>query len=394
MKIGFDISQTGLKKTGCGHFALSLIRHLTKTDTQNTYLLYPTFGDAFWDPGWPTQTVRFAQPNLKIAKGHGSLLEAKNFWNHPPANLEAELGHPEVIHSNNFFCPVRLRQAKLVYTFYDFSFVEHPEWVAEETRSFCFDGIFNASLYADLIFTISEASRKQFLELFPHYPDNHIAAVYPASRFQFEPGLKQPESLGLLQPNQFWFNVGTLEPKKNQIRLIQAYARLKNNQGDSFPLVLAGKDGGDLQNIRKLLQELRLEKDVILLNYVSDTDIPWLYQNCFAFVFPSLFEGFGLPLLEAMALGAPVISSNNSCIPEITGEAALLVDAYREEEITEAMRLLASGEIKREILRDRGFRRARNFSWEKTARETLDCYDRVLAGDKLSTKALYSSITS
>lgn len=391
IRIGFDISQTGRQKTGCGFFAFSAIQHLAKIDTRNAYILYPTFGDTYWDPDWATQTVRITQPNFKIAKGQSSFLEAKTLWNDASADIEAELGHPDIIHSNNFFCPTGLRYAKLVYTFYDFNFLEHPEWAAAKQWAACFDGSFNAGIHADFIIAISEASRRHFLRIFPHYPEKKTAVIYPASRFRLTPGLKQPESLTLLRPGQFWLNVGTLELKKNQVRLIRAYAWLKHYLGDALPLVLAGRNGGDLQNIQKLLQDLRLENDVILLNYVSDTDLPWLYQNCFAFVFPSLFEGFGLPLLEAMTLGAPVISSRNSCIPEIAGDAALLVNASRDEEITEAMLCLALGEVKREVLRDNGFRRARDFCWEKTAREILDCYGRVLAGASRPAFALTSA---
>lgn len=378
MKIGFDASQTGFQKTGCGYFAHSLITHLAEIDRENTYLLYPTFGDSYWDPQNGENTVKFPYPNTLQGKGHSSFLEAKIFWSNPPDDCESFLGAPDIVHANNFFCPVNLKRAKLVYTFYDFGYVQHPELTSEENRTVCFEGNFNASLYADWVITISETSRRQFLKIFPHFKRDKTAVVYPASRFQYSVDCPRPGELGDLSPGGFLMNVGTLEVKKNQIGLVKAYARIKRYLNHSLPLVLIGKDGGGLAAIQKTVQELQLTREVRILPYANDEALQWLYQNCFAFVFPSFFEGFGMPIMEAMALGAPVVASNSSCIPEITDGAALLVDPRDEEEIAEAVMRLALGEIKREELRYKGFERSASFSWQKTAEEVLACYERAL----------------
>lgn len=300
------------------------------------------------------------------------------FWSTPAADLETQLRKPDVIHINNFFCPIRLLRARLVYTLYDLGFVDHPEWTTEENRLGCFTGVFNASLYADLIVAISQYSRQHFLEIFPHYPAERVVVVYPASRFSALSDLPRPEPLPPLQPQQFWLSVGTLEPRKNHRRLLQAYARLKTHLTQSMPFVLVGGRGWLMDDFEPMLEELGLQQDVIRLGYVDDTTLQWLYQHCFAFVYPSLFEGFGLPVLEAMSLGAPVIASMVTSIPEIIGDAGILVNPRCEEAICAAMLQLVTDSQCRVHLRARARRQAAKFSWQAAAQAVLTCYQEVL----------------
>jgi glycosyltransferase involved in cell wall biosynthesis len=161
--------------------------------------------------------------------------------------------------------------------------------------------------------------------------------------------------------------VGSLEPRKNHRRLLEAYAR----SGSRLPLVLAGGKGWLMDDFTGTGHPA----GVTLTGYVSDSELEWLYRNCFGFVYPSLFEGFGMPVLEALALGAPVICSNTTSLPEVAGEAALLVDPLDAGAIAAAMVRLASGEIGREVLRTAGLRQARRFSWEASARKLLGVYE-------------------
>ena len=378
MRIGFDVSQTGRLKAGCGYFADSLIRGLSEIDTKNEYLLYPTFGDFYFDPEWDTTTVKVDGIRVRRGLAHETPDAARAFWSRPPVDVEAQLGHPDVVHANNFFCPTTLRKAGLVYTLYDLSFLENPEWTTEANRSGCFNGVFNASLYADRIIAISQYSRRHFLETFPHYPSERVAVVPPASRFTHRAVIAHPEGLPSLAPEQFWLSVGTLEPRKNQRRLLRAYAELRARWGRTFPLVLAGGQGWMMNDFEKLVAELGLGSDVILTGYVSDDTLQWLYQNCFAFVYPSLFEGFGLPVLEAMSCGAAVITSTTTSLPEIVGSAGVLVDPRREEAISGAMRQLSIGEIDREMLKRQGLEQSARFSWRQTAEQARDVYRQVI----------------
>ena len=374
MKIGFDISQTGKLKAGCGYFADSLIRHLAEIDPENKYILYPTFGDTYWDPDWFSGTCRIGRQNFQYGQGHRTFEGAKLFWNHSPEDFEAKLGNPDIVHSNNFYCPRSLRKARLVYTLYDLSFLAHPEWTTEQNRIACFDGVFNASLYADLIIAISYYTRNHYLKIFPHYPADRIVVGHPASRFVAPADIPLPQNLPPLVPQQFWLNVGVLEPRKNHQRLLRAYALLKAKLGKTWPLVFAGGRGWLMENFEKELDALNLRQDVFLLGYVEDEILQWLYQNCFAFIYPSLFEGFGLPVLEAMSLGAPVITSNVSSLPEIAGQAALFIDPTSEEAVFQAMRQLTSDPRARLLLKENSIRQAAQFSWRSTASFVLECY--------------------
>ena len=377
MKIGFDVSQTGRLKAGCGYFADTLIRNLSEIDRENEYLLYPTFGDVCWDPAWRSGACRINRPNFQSFPIHNSLAEAKSFWNHPSADVEKEMGRPDLIHSNNFFCPKGLRNARLVYTLYDLSFLAYPEWTTEENRTGCFEGVFNASLYADLVISISHYSRKHFLEIFPHYPADRIVVIHPASRFLKPYEIPKPQSVDRLLPHKFWLTVGMLEPRKNHRGLLKAYALLKQELGKTFPLVLAGGKGWMIDDFQKQLAFLKLHDDVIPLGYVDDFTLQWLYQNCFAFVYPSFFEGFGLPILEAMTLGAAVITSNASSIPEIVGDAGIMVDPFHEPELFQAMKELVADAPHRAALQEKGLRRAAQFSWSASASRILELYQKV-----------------
>ncbi len=374
MRIGFDISQTGNGKAGCGYFADSIIQQLARIDLENEYILYPTFGNFFWDPEWKTSTRRVDHPKFRRAEGHATLDKARAFWSNPPEDLETSLGKPDIVHSNNFFCPHGLKSARLVYTLYDLSFLDHPEWHTEENRLGCFEGVFNACLYADMIVSISECSRRHFLEIFPHFSPERIVVVRLASRFSRKPDLARPASLSRLNSGEFWLTVGTLEPRKNQLRLLRAYVRLKSSLPKTFPLVMAGGRGWLMEDIHRTVADLGLAEAVIMPGYLDDPALQWLYQNCYAMVYPSLFEGFGLPVLEAMSLGAPVISSNVTSIPEIAGDAGILVDPLAEEEILRAMLRLSEEHGLRESLIELGSKQAKRFSWETAARALLDCY--------------------
>jgi glycosyltransferase involved in cell wall biosynthesis len=271
-----------------------------------------------------------------------------------------------------------LRRARLVYTLYDLSFMENPDWTTEANRTGCFEGVFQASLNADQILAISHFSKRHFLSCFPHYPEERITVAHLASRFSESAPVRRPTALSHLHPNEFWLCVGTLEPRKNHSRLLHAFARLKARLGKVAPLVLAGGNGWLTGDLSALIDTLGLTRDVVMTGYVDDQDLQWLYQNCFAAVYPSLFEGFGLPVLEALSLGAAVVTSDVASIPEITGDAALLVNPYQEEDLFGAMLRLSTNSGLRQQLQARARPQAQRFRWENTARIAMQCYKQAM----------------
>lgn len=379
MKIGFDISQTGRSKAGCGYFADSLINELAAIDQENHYLLYPTFGNFFWDPHWESEVTRIHQPRFTLHHGHKTLAGSQHFWENAGADFEKKIGDPDIVHANNFFCPMGLVRSKLIYTLYDLTFLEHPELTTEENRTGCFQGVFEASHRADMIVAISAFSRDHFLTMFPHYPAERIRVVYPASRFALDGSNGRRPDAGIpLHPERFWLSVGTLEPRKNHIRLLRAYAALKAEGKGCLPLVMAGGAGWMMDDFKKTVAELGLNEDVQLLGYVGEDEIRWLYKNCYALLYPSIFEGFGLPVLEAMSLGAAVITSNVTSLPEIIGDAGLLVDPFSIEDMARTMKKMITNPELRGDLKTAARKQVGKFSWLKAAREVKSLYNHAV----------------
>ena len=379
MKIGFDISQTGRGKAGCGFFADSLIRTLTSLDDENEYILYPNFGTSFWDPG-AARTIRMIdRPNVSGKRVTAGFDESMAFWKDLPLDADKRLGYPDIIHANNYSCPKGLRNARLVYTLYDLSFLEFPELTTEQNRCVCFEGIFDASIYSDFIISISHYTKKIFLETFPHFPPERIRVVHLGSRFhQKNSNGRKSRILKKLQPDQFWLSVCTLEPRKNLRRILKAFALFKRQTGRSYPLVLAGGKGWMEDDLEENVRLLGLTDSVFLPGYVSDDDLSWLYGNCFCFVYPSLYEGFGMPVLEAMGMGAAVITSNSTSLPEVAGDAARYVNPFDEADITGAFRELCEDDDCRKGLKKKALVRSGLFSWEKSTAEVLDIYNEVM----------------
>jgi len=376
MRIGFDITQTCGKKTGCGYMAYSLICALAEIDPINEYRLFTSFGEYYWDPKCSTKDCGIKRQNLQAVFKHSIYKDVYDFWRDPPQDFEKILGNPDIIHSNNYYCPTSLKSARLVYTLHDLGFVYAPEWTTEINRSLCFQGVFNASLYADLIIAVSNFTRMQFLELFPHFPKEKIVVVYEGSRFFFKRRRIKCRSHKLkgIQVGRYWLNVGTIEPRKNLKGLLQAYSVLVQQTGSDMPLIHVGSKGWDMDDLGRIVNELGLSDRVIFLDYLGDNELQWLYENCFSFVYPSFYEGFGLPVLEAMSLGAPVITSNTTSLREVAGSACYLINPERVDEIAQAMINMYKNNIEREKLKTLGLQQAGQFSWIKSARELLNLY--------------------
>jgi len=378
MNIGFDVSQTGSAKAGCGFYADNLIKNLATVDKTNRYLLYPTFGNAYWDNHY-SQTVRIKQKNFQRGLRHRTHRQAKHFWEHLNDSNKRQLGEVDIIHTNNFFCPPPLRSVKMVYTLYDLSFLQYPQYSTEANRLVCFEGVFKASVFADHIIAISENTKNHFLNMFPHFNANHISVAYPASRFATSKQIiAQPKRLTNLVSKHFWLNLGTIEPRKNQLGLLHAYAKLRKKMPDTVPLVLAGGRGWLMDSFEQAIADLELQHHVVRLGYVTETELLWLYQHCFCLVYPSFFEGFGLPVLEAMTVGAPVITSNSSSIPEITGPETMLIDPGNSDSITDAMFTLAQNSVLYHKLKQLSLRQANKFSWRTSAEWVLHVYNTLV----------------
>lgn len=272
--------------------------------------------------------------------------------------------------------------ARHVFTIYDLTPRLHPETHRPEMIAAHERLCDLARERADRIITISEASRRDIIEQLG-IPEDRVCAIPLAVRASL-PRDVSAETLGQVQARlglagrPYVLAGGSLEPRKNLPRLIDAFARLAGEPAlPEVRLVLAGARWHGANAVEQAVARHRLEERVILTDYIDDETLAALIKGCAAFAYVSIYEGFGLPVLEAMALGAPVVTSNNSSLPEVAGDAALLVDPLSPESIAGALhRLLTEADLARD-LRARGARQEQRFSWERTAREHLRLYHEV-----------------
>lgn len=382
MHVGFDISQAGRAKAGCGYYADALIQALIRIDKGHRYSLYPSFGDFYFDALMPLKSP-YGGRNINYGPRHVSRETARRFWRQ--ANLDNALGRPDIVHANNFWCPSQLRHSRLIYTLYDMGFAIMPSWTTEANRIGCFQGVFQSALSADWVVAISSASRAHYLETFPHFPEGRVRVIYPCSRFEDTRGAGRcPNTVLHLRQGGFWLSVGTIEPRKNQRRLAEAYAAYLSRGGARIPLVFAGGQGWLMDDFGRLLDELGIRSDVIMTGYVSDDELIWLYRNCYANLYPSLFEGFGLPVLEGFQFGAPTIAATSTSLPEVAGDAAILLAPDDTEAWCEAMLGLAANPAHRDVLTSRSKAQAKRFALGASATQLLELYDEALATPKRS----------
>jgi glycosyltransferase involved in cell wall biosynthesis len=230
--------------------------------------------------------------------------------------------------------------------------------------------------FADKIIAVSEQTKKDLINIMT-VPEEKIKVVYEAVNERFIQMDKVYCRDSLIRYNitaPFILYVGTLEPRKNIPTLIKAFYKIKKS-GIDYKLVIAGKRGWDYKEIFDIIKNLRLQTDVIFTGYVPEEDLPILYNAADLFVYPSLYEGFGLPPLEAMACGTPVITSNVSSLPEVVGGAGVMVDPNCVDGLAKELNEVLKNDDLRKDLRAKGLERAKMFSWNKTAKETLSIYE-------------------
>lgn len=233
---------------------------------------------------------------------------------------------------------------------------------------------------ASRVIADSEAT-KRALSFFFNYPLERIQVVYAGVSGEYRPvaGTEQMAHVRRKYnlPDKYLLFLGTIEPRKNVKLLLQAFHRIAK-QADPTKLVICGRYGWLAEDVYKVYDKLKLEGKVIFLGYVEDEDKPYLYSGARGFVYPSLYEGFGLPPLEAMACGVPVITSDISSLPEVVGDAGILVDPENEEELAEQMLRIANDDELNASLSAKGLQRAKKFTWANTAESVLAVYNELL----------------
>jgi glycosyltransferase involved in cell wall biosynthesis len=286
----------------------------------------------------------------------------------------------ELVHDPTGCMPLLLTRARRVVTLHDVFPYTNPKTSTRLDWLIYHVWLPQAAQYVDAIITVSAASRFDILR-FMHVKEDKVMVIPEAANARYRP--MDPDDFqpvlgryGITSP--YILYVGSLEKRKNLPRLLEAYARLRQTLPE-WNMVIVGARKWKAAPIFDTVQRLNLEPYVCFTGYVEEEDLPALYNGAGLFAFPSLYEGFGLPVLEAMACGTPVITSNISSLPEVSGDAALLVDPTDVEGITAAMQRALSEPGLAAAMRQRGLERASQFTWERTARETLAVYEQVLS---------------
>ena len=281
----------------------------------------------------------------------------------------------DVIHATTHYGTFMPCRYKNVITVTDVSPVLHPETHGRMQVLYHRHVLPHVLKRADAIVTISESSKKDILSCYK-VAEEKITVIHLGVDDRFRPKSGQENDFATALPERFILSMGTLEARKNLPRLLEAYA-IARSKGLEQKLLIGGASGWRLSNLAGIVEKHNLAHDVRFLGYVDDADLPLLYGRADFFVYPSLYEGFGMPILEAMACGTPVITSNCSSMPEVAGDAALLVDPLSTADLAGKMLALAGSDELRRAVSAQGIARARSFTWEDTARKTLAVYETV-----------------
>ncbi|MBV9999026.1 MAG: glycosyltransferase family 4 protein [Verrucomicrobia bacterium] len=368
MKIAFDVAQTCSPKAGCGWVADLLARALVEVAPEHRFLLLHHFG-TWLNPEIKAGTHIHAA-NVEEPMARYSVAEAREFWAEVAGGRRTLPGEPDIVHANCFQAPVA-GPARLVYTVYDVSFWVCPEFTTEVNRLVCQKGTLDALNRAAGLVFISEYSRLEFERLFPGVCERRgiqTVVALLASRF---PPLERSRARAVTGP---WLAVGSIEPRKNYDLLLDAIELYWQQSHVRRPLAIAGGTGWKSEGTRARIKSLKKEGMVRYEGYVDEERLQKLYRESFALLFTSHYEGFGLPLIEAMSQGCPVISTRNTSLPEVGGDAVLWCERSDATELASHMLALERSPGLQLALSEKGVNHALYFSWEATARKVLQLY--------------------
>ncbi len=385
MKIGVDIRVLMDKYySGVSQYTANLLTAIFELDKTNEYKLFYN--------SWNNLDLKLATWNRANSNVIGRHIPNKIF-NYffqkllARPKIDLALGGVDVFWSPHFNFTSLSKNTKKVVTVHDLSFLRYPEFFSAR-KNFWHKalGIKKTLQSSDIIIAVSENTKNDIIELLK-IPSEKIKVIYSGNNICAEKELSDnvPASETKAQSDIITKNkltgrlilyLGTIEPRKNIATLIEAYndLRLKNPEFSDLKLVLAGACGWKNKKIYKKWNESPFKEDIVFLGYISQSERDILYSKSLVFVYPSFYEGFGFPPLEAMSHGLPVICSNVSSLPEVVGSAALMINPFKALEITDALETIINDEPFREMLIKKGYERSKLFTWEKTAKEYLEVF--------------------
>jgi glycosyltransferase involved in cell wall biosynthesis len=377
--VGIDYTAAYEQGAGIGRYVRELIGALAAQDDQTPYRLFVAGAAPNKLP--PPPGRNFAWRPTRIT----SLWFAR-LWHRlqVPLPVEAFVGRVQLYHATDFTLPPTLPGTPTLLTVHDLSFVRAPETTTPVLKAYLDRVVPRSVRRADHVLADSQATKDDLVELYGTRPDKItvlLGGVNPEFAPVMDPHVRRAVRQRYALPgNPYIFSIGTVQPRKNYARLIEALAALGSECGDVH-LVIAGGRGWLDAPIYRAVGDLHLTERVHFIGFARDDDLPALYSEAVCLAYPSLYEGIGLPVLEAMACGIPVVASNISSMPEVAGEAALLIDPYDVAALAEALRRLLTDEALRADLVSRGFRQVADFTWTRAARQLIEVY-RQLSSDR------------
>lgn len=370
MRIAIDATSVPAAPAGAGVYAIELVRAMMERDARDGYAVF-TRGAWFDD-------AAAGRRNWRVVRVDAASRRRRMLWEQATLPGELERLDIDVLHSTHHSLPLRATRARRVVTVHDVTFLRIPGRYPPARRWYMQTITRLAARRADAIIVPSRAVRDDVARSLG-VPDAKLAVVYEAPAARYRP-VDADEAAAVARrygmDGGFVLSVGSLEPGKNRGRLIRALRDLRD-EGVDVPLLVVGQEAWRYEGDRALVRDLRMDDRVRFAGYVPDDDLPALYSAAAVFAFPSLYEGFGLPVIEAMACGTPALTSNVSATAEVAGDAALLVDPMSITAIRDGLRALLADDDRRRALSAAGRERAAQFSWRRAADETYAVYDRV-----------------
>lgn len=371
MKIAIDVTPWMPKPSGIGLYVSNLVQGLTELRSSESFDL-----ELVYQPGvknWLRRNLSFPDYLQQYSNLHfypfpvrvsNLFLEAPSLFSQQLDRFSAD---SDIVHGTNYTVfPVR--NSRRVMTIYDISFIKYPEFANSTVKAYT-NRLKKCLQWTDLVLTISHSSKQDIVEYLGVDP-SRVWVAHLASRYQISARLNSSQPYILF--------VSTIEPRKNLKSLISAFEYLKRNHQIEHELILIGQKGWLYEPIFEQIARSPFQPSIRHLSYLPDDQVAEFYQNADVFVYPSHYEGFGMPVLEAMTLGAPVVTSNTSSLPEVAGDAAVLVDPNDVDRLAESILRVIRDRPFRDSLIQKGREQAKLFSWEKTAKETLNAYRSIL----------------
>ncbi len=376
MRVLIDASGVTKKKAGVGVYAKNLIDRLTVLPDLQLFVVAQDDDPDFNYPAHPqVQTIRLASRLLRKTP-------VRMLWEQAVLPFLLKKYRIDVLHSLHYSFPLLRGRTKGVVTVHDMTFFSLPEMHLRSKQIYFQFFLRKSATHADAIIVISESARRDYVDRLGS-PRGMLSVIHHGKAETFAPCRENSCLHPVLSryglPDRYILYIGTIEPRKNLVRLLEAFARVAPEHPD-ISLVIAGMKGWMYDDLFHRVLELGMERRVHFPGFIAEEDKPALLCGAEVFAYVSLYEGFGLPVLEALACGIPTVTSNTSSIPEVAGDAALLVDPLSVDQIATALKRLLEDEHLRLQLQTAAVRQAAKFTWPATAKQTLQVYRDVYKG--------------